>query len=64
MNNISNQQEQQKNIGFYQRVCEKHEYITVTQTTSTEKEGKTIVNKSTSWLQCKHCGQGIYNISL
>lgn len=49
---------------FIQHKCDKHEYIMVTQTTSTTKEGKTIINKSTSWMQCKHCGMTLYNSTL
>ena len=56
-NNLLNQRV--KSIGemFCQRQCDKHEYIMVTKTTSTTKEGKTEINKSNSWMQCKKCGR-------
>lgn len=37
-----------------QRKCDKHEFITVTQTTT--RNGPNPINTSNSWLQCKHCG--------
>lgn len=62
MNNLLNQQK--SNQLFLQKVCDKHEFIMVTQTTSTTKEGKTVINNSTSWMQCKHCGMTLNNSTL
>lgn len=59
-NTLLNQQAKGLNEMFMQKVCDKHEYIMVTQTTSTTKEGKTEINKSNSWMQCKNCGKSIY----
>jgi hypothetical protein len=66
MNNMNNllDQQLQKSNQLFQRACNKHEYIMVTQTTSTTKEGKTVINKSTSWMQCKHCGMTLNNSTL
>ena len=45
--------------GLLQNVCKKHEYVTVTQTTTQTIMGKTEKIKETSWLQCKHCGHSM-----
>lgn len=45
---------------FLQTVCKKHEYILVTQTTTTT--GKN--NKTKTWMQCKHCGNILINANL
>ncbi len=63
-NNLLNQQAKSISEMFYQYHCDKHEYIIVTQTTSTTKEGKTEINKSNSWLQCKHCGHSLITATL
>lgn len=60
MDDLNLQARQSQQQMFINRVtCDKHEYITVTQTTSTTKNGVTEINKSNSWLQCKHCGKTI-----
>jgi hypothetical protein len=64
MNNLFDQQLQKSNQLFIQGVCNKHEFIMVTQTTSMIKDGKTVTNKSTSWMQCKHCGMTLNNSTL
>ena len=40
-----------------QVVCEKHEYICVTQTTSVTMDGKEEIKSKKNWLQCKKCGK-------
>ena len=42
---------QKDEIRLYQRVCEKHDFVTVVQTTT--RDGKEIDRKE--WMQCKNC---------
>ena len=42
---------------YNQRVCEKHEYVCVTQTTSVTMGGKEEIKSKKNWLQCKKCGK-------
>lgn len=55
-NSLLNQKNNDLNSMYIQSRCDKHEFILATQTTSTTKEGKTEINKSVTWLQCKNCG--------
>jgi hypothetical protein len=42
---------------IYQRVCEKHEMVLVTQTTSTAIGNlPTSIVDTRTWMQCKNCG--------
>lgn len=49
LNEMVKQQQQM----FIQRICDKHEYVLVTQTTT--NNAPIPLNTSHSWLQCKHC---------
>lgn len=53
-NNELNEKYKRQQEMLMQHHCEKHEYIIVTQTTTSN--GPTPINESHSWLQCKHCG--------
>lgn len=59
--NIENKQE---NIGLYQQVCDKHEYVFVTLTTTLNDGTTTKEVKKNGWLQCKKCGHFIQNQTL
>jgi hypothetical protein len=61
MQNISAEQNANRNIGFYRVVCEKHEYITVTQTTTQNVGGVTSEIKREQWMQCSKCGKLLNN---
>lgn len=49
--------QQSLNQLYNQRVCEKHEYVCVTQTTSVTMGGKEEIKSKKNWLQCKKCGK-------
>ena len=51
----------QKSINqlYNQRVCEKHDYVTVTQITSTMVGGLEVKNTKKNWIQCRKCGKTI-----
>jgi hypothetical protein len=57
-NTLLNQKVNRNQTMFIQRHCDKHEYVMVTQTTTNNAPFNPI-NESSSWLQCKHCGQCI-----
>lgn len=40
-----------------QLACEKHDYVTVTQITSTMVGGMEIKNTKKNWVQCRKCGK-------
>lgn len=61
MNNNTVEQSANRTIGFYQVVCEKHEYITVTQTTTQNAGGVVSEIKKSTWMQCKNCGKMVNN---
>jgi hypothetical protein len=42
---------------LHQVVCEKHDYVTVTQTTSTMVGGMEVKNTKKNWIQCRKCGK-------
>jgi len=42
---------------FHQVVCEKHEYVLVTLTTTKKMENTVIELDEKSWMQCKKCGK-------
>lgn len=60
----STEQNTNRNInwnGFNQIVCEKHEFITVTQTTTQNAGGISTEIKKISWVQCRKCGKNFNN---
>ena len=61
-NLLGKQQDENRNIAYYHIVCDKHEYTTVTQTTTQNTGGgiRTVIKES-SWMQCKKCGKIIGN---
>jgi len=44
-----------KGLNYYRIVCDKHEYVQVTQTT-TNNSPTNPVNETKHWMQCKKCG--------
>lgn len=53
-----NMQAQKDVRSLYSQVsCEKHDYVMVTQTTTTQIGSKVEIRGKKNWLQCKNCGK-------
>ena len=55
------EQSANRSLNFYQTICENHDFIMVTQTTTQNAGGVSTEIKKTSWMQCSKCGKILNN---